>query len=426
MNDFDCIVLGNEPAGLWLLKEFSHRAKSNPKSKLAKSIVGSIKLAWLQVGPPIAPIAVPTPVARAYRIGDPSTLQTEFSAEFVTPKRVFTWDADHITRYVPEISSDFSSLFLKSLNFPSHRESSSLRAALTAHPELLDVGKALWKKVGRGVDLTGEMLLWNALLCHRFVLWDAQHPLKNENNIEVSALSGTEEISNVSPNSDGRISIEFKSGLKFRAKTLILNSSVRILSRLCRSTPQLLEWSHSPQETLSGSVHYPLRMSLAPEVLPLSLSPLTFALKSDLLPEPDSEIWQLDFIRNTSIENSQVKLWVTDRYDFSLESLLEKFRIGLSHFYKVFPKAIKEISHYSFPLNMDTCYSESQRNHHLVELESEGIESYRLTRGMVSSEQRSLFTLMPYLNCSYPYPLGTLMAAESLLRELFGKNLESR
>src|SRR4051812_34151963 len=89
--DFDCVVLGNEPAGLWLLDALDKQQ--------------NLKLGWAREQEPhsdflMRKLAVPTPVARAFGL----STEPAWNPELIFPGRSFEWNQEKLKSLCPELA----------------------------------------------------------------------------------------------------------------------------------------------------------------------------------------------------------------------------------------------------------------------------------------------------------------------------------
>ena len=143
---FDCVIIGDEPAGLWLLQKYLslHRQleqDSHPKAPKLKTP----RLGWIRFSRVTSAVALPVAAARAFGI----EVVKPWSAEIVTPDKTMTWQPSTISERFPELPREISQRLFKSLGPPTAQQLSAIRFALRAQPELLSWAGGLWKYFGR-------------------------------------------------------------------------------------------------------------------------------------------------------------------------------------------------------------------------------------------------------------------------------------
>ena len=183
--------------------------------------------------------------------------------------------------------------------------------------------------------------------------------------------------------------------------------------------PELLALLGIEKSIFSPVAQYPLILEFKDFCLPRNVSPLTFFLDEEVLPEPDREVWPMIINSNTPFQ--KISLWVTERKEFSLESISEKLKGALSRLYSHFPEALENLESQSVPLGLETCYSDSQRAETLMALEQSSKELYSVSLIHPKTRKKGIFPLLSALRCNLPYPVGPLLGAQELLSDLFDK-----
>lgn len=429
----DLLVVGNEPAGLWLLREFS---KLYPEeAALKKWEKKQPTVGWLKTQEPIQDFPMLKSVATEFGI-EPRNC---FSAEIVSSRNLFRWDLDQILNRFPNLKELFQD---KVLN-PSDRTSLPLLAnsplgspltgnikksidrVLTLYPEILVFSQALWKQLGRSRKITPQMMVWAALQATELFSWSSEHLIPSINNLEILSPNESEkwvsieQIPSTLPNSKGKLfKLTFTSGAHLLTKSLVHNLSIREIKSLPEEN-DIASWIPLPEDILSRFSHYPLRLEFDHFRLPRNVQPLTIFLDENVLPEPDLEMWPMTQTQTDSIQ--KITLWATDRTEFSLEGITECFGHALNRFQRHFPTALRKLKTQSVSLGMETCFNEEQRIAAIKEIESSAKELYSVSLLHVRTRQKGLFSLLPALRCDLPYPLGPLSGAREVLRDLFSR-----
>src|SRR5688572_12550005 len=96
---FDCIIVGDEPAGLWFLNRYH---------ELLGNSVPAPRLGWLSFTTRPTTVPVPVTIAKSYGI----KVKDEWAAEIITPKETLVWDKASIQKRFPELPAfeNFESL----------------------------------------------------------------------------------------------------------------------------------------------------------------------------------------------------------------------------------------------------------------------------------------------------------------------------
>lgn len=427
----DLLVVGNEPAGLWLLSEFS---KLYPEeASLKKWEKKQPTLGWLKTQEPVPTFPMLKSIAKGFGV-QPGNC---FSAEIVSSRSVFRWDSNQILNRFPKLKELFQDRGLNTSDpttFPLLASSplgsplrgdvkKSIDDALNLYPEMLVFSQALWKQLGRSREITPQMMLWAALQAIELFSCSSEHLLQTITPLEILTPNesekwvSTEEIPSPTPNSKGKVfKLTFTSGAYLLTKSLVLNLSIRAIKSLPTEN-NIASWIPLPEDILSRFSHYPLRLEFEHFRLPRNVQPLTIFLDENVLPEPDLEMWPMTQIQKDSVQ--QITLWTTDRTEFSLEGINERFSHSLNRFHRHFPTALSRLKHQSVSLGMETCFNDEQRIAAIRDIEGSATELYSVSLLHVRTRHKGLFSLLPALRCDLPYPLGPLSGAREILKDLF-------
>lgn len=403
---FDVLVLGNEPGGLWFLREFE-RLKNHTAAKLG----------WLKIDAPILEIPLPISISSHYRINTGTT----YSAEIVTKSRLLQWSPEKV---FDRFKSLERSLGEKTTD-PTLAELRSIKEAVLRNPELITLSQALWKRLGRCREIPEPQMVWAALKALQLTDWTPEALISEISNLttylmrEGDFLKSVEETDHPEPNQKGKIfKLSLESGKVLFSKLIILNFTAVQLRQFVTNSV-VGEWALCPDDLLSRFSNYPLTLKFGHYHLPKNIQPLTLLLEQDVLPEPDLEMWPMSLSSNDL--NQSVTLWVTDRTDFSFEVFTEKVKKALARFQYHFPTALNHTVSQSIPLGVDICYSEEQRVRVIKAIENSRQELYSISLLNVRTRKKGIYSLLPALQCTLPYPLGTLRGAEEILKELFSR-----
>ncbi len=416
--ELDLLVIGNEPAGLWLLREYERLFPSFATQKKWERKIP--RMGWLKIDKPSQTIAVGKPVSHFFSLSADSW----FSAEMASSKRLFKWSPENVFNVFSSLPQDLKLRLSQNPSPPNSKERKLIQAALTQQPELLTYAQAIWKLMGRCRKITPEMKVWAALQSMELSRWNPENLVGSVSTLTTWPLViqgskiKSERVKSLEPSSKSKVfQYTLPSGESITAKNVVLNLTVKEL--LAFADEPLLEDSNIDRSILSRWSYYPLELQFQHFRLPRNVQPLTLFLDEEVLPEPDREIWPMTSSFNE--DRQKVILWTTERAEFSLESLTDSFKQALKRFYFHFPEALEDLHSQSTSLGVDTCFSEEQRSSMIDTLEESAQELYELSLIHPKTRQRGLYSLLPALRCTLPYPLGTLTAASELLKELFNK-----
>jgi hypothetical protein len=414
---FDLLVLGNEPAGLWLIREFE---KIYPKERAIKQTgKENAALGWINIGHPTEDFPLAKSTAAQFGI----ETHNLFSVEMASANHLFKWAPEKLFSSYAKIPRSMEQQIYESTLPPDSKMRQTLQAALKYHPELLTYAQALWKQIGRSRKATPEMMVWGALQAVEIFQWDPQSLIASCKNLHTFHLSKTDRVISIeqipNPENKGTLyKIAISNGLSLITKTIVINSNVKQLRQTLRDN-EFISWLAIPEDLLSPFSHFPIRLEFDGYHLPKNIKPLTFFMDEEILPEPDLEIWPMTLSKGNS--HPGVILWATDRAEFSYEGICKSFGKALNRFQNHFPEALKALKTLSVSLGLESCYSDQDRAQAINEIESSGIELYDLSLLHVRTRKRGIYSLLPALRCNLPYPLGTLSGAREILNELFSR-----
>jgi hypothetical protein len=408
---YDLIVVGNEPAGLWLMRRWLMAAKS--------AHLLTPRLLWIRLGK-CEPVAIPTPIARAFGIEGSSP----WSAQIVTPQRTLSWDPATIQELFPHLPRDLKNRFSKGDWAPRSQEKASLHYTLRAQPELLTWATGLWRAVGRAENVSAETAVWAALLAHSFVWWNAEEALSTKKiekiTIDPSKKPGETPLQLSFPRGGPPIVAEiFQLGQQLRkvsAKKWLWNSTWRQMQWLTTADEQATAATSFP---VSRFVEFPFEVLADTEGVRSGTSPLTLYFDTEEIPEERSEIWPIFLYDEDSKKKLQVQ--VSCNYSLSLETVAEQSREALKRLRTLFPMLLRHERSVFPPLAVETCLCEESRMKTLQSLEWSSRETFRYSRIDTRTKVKNLFALSPSYRCFLPYPLGPLQGAKEMLREWIGR-----
>jgi hypothetical protein len=418
----DLLVMGNEPAGLWLLREFEkiYPTRNLSKKNSKQPLRTTPQLGWLKTENELSPFFLSRPIAEAFDLPAPSF----FSPEIALPKGRLKWSLDRIIQDFPAVSAQLGQNIIKNLGFLKSEDRKAIQKALSLYPELLTYAQALWKQLGRCRQMTPENMI-GAALCSTELSYETSKGLvESISSLQTWELPFSSRPLVIEEVKDQESSSKLKlfqctlpSGERILTQSLVLNLPLKQLFSL--TSPSWRETLLSDLDLLSPVSHYPISLEFSQFRLPQNIAPLTLFLDEDILPEPDKEIWPM--VNSKDSATQKITLWITDRTQFSLESISDHFKLALKRFHAQFPEALKQLLSQSVSLGLETCYSEEHRQNLLETIEASSRELYSHSLLQVKTRKPRVYSLLPALRCSLPYPLGPLTGAREILNDLFDK-----
>ncbi len=411
LDEFHCVVVGNEPAGLWLLKRLAGATGEDGKP---------IKCAWLRLSGDPQAIAIPAFAATEFDI----PLASLWHPELVTRRRNLEWSQRSIQAAfagLPEIlwekpvaGSGFS---MRPGALQAHRK------ALEKHPELLGFASGIWKALGRTPQLQPEALLWSALLATDLGLWNPTDTLPDC----VSQLEANERenpLEEAKSLAAGGLSLKFQGLTPIVSRHWVLNLPYRAFALLSSQSDALSKWLTADEKAGAHRSLYHFQVKAAGLVVPLAVPPLVVAFDAEVIPDWDTEIWPFRVVR----ANHSVTLEVTASAPpgVPLDAILDRFRGAMKTLTRLFPFLPGSVQSFSAPLSLESCYDQPARDSVAQSLDEDSIELYANTSLHTVTRHKSLTALFPSVQCGLPYPLGPLAAARRIALDILGKPKKNR
>ncbi len=284
---FDLVVLGNEPAALWLL------------SQLEKRIPG-IRLGWIQID---WSLREPTAIDRTLSDRFDIPRSDPWSIEISLPDANFLWREDALELRFPGLSG-----MLKS--------STSYAACLRRYPDLVGFCQGIWKRLGRSQNLGPEALLH--LVHHTQFQWWNQAP-----EVTTFPLDAPETLGRLETLERGEIQMQLADS-SWDTQHLVIATTPEELRRLSSRHSQLGDWVSIPErlEHEAGVVAWTL--SFKTNYVPAGLPPIVLIYAFEVIPCPQTEILAIDYRDNPN--ETQLTLWLPASRPFSRTALAEHAR----------------------------------------------------------------------------------------------------
>ncbi|MBI4404627.1 MAG: hypothetical protein HY537_10720 [Deltaproteobacteria bacterium] len=390
--EFDFTVVGDEPAGLWCLREL---ARLFPWARLG----------WVSLGVGSDNVLVPQAASQVFNLNS----SVPWHPEILLRRRPITWSTETLKEVFPSLPQ---SLFNGDLADPYlGRQMHHLAdTALRKHPELVSCTAAIWKRIGRTPTLSPQSCLASTLLATEMCCWNPVVEIPSTvqrmvlaSDVRLAAMENRRSINYLS----------FTDQTEFSTRHLLFNHTI--------STG--LQWTEScarfclnvDPSALARQRSYSIRLVVAPQGVPTTLQPLTVLIDTDEVPD-NSEIWPIECFKQG--DKTELILHVHDVYPSSAESVLHKIKNSLKRAFRILPFLTDRIESFSVPLDLESCGDQSMRLRAMSRIEDTSIELYSTTVLGCSTRWPTAFWLAPNIHCHLPYPVGPLIVARALLREL--------
>jgi len=370
MNEFDWIIIGEQPGGLWLL------------DRLCREVEGGrpLKVGWIRLGELLRPLAVPKAVAAEFSL----PIEDSWSLEISTPNQSWIWN---------------HSEGRKALSPSNFRD-------LRQDPELILHLQALWKYLGASENLSEDSLFQALHPCRELVWWNPQISGKAVTEISGSFTNWTFE------SREDHTVLNF-SDQTWAAPRCIWNSSlIKSHDLIIDQFDDILAFN---QDALSASGICPVEIQLEPLGVPAHISPLLFRLAYDGIVDINHEVWPIEIHRKESYV--LLRVWISVRRQCSLEDILEKGGRAVSALRTLFPYFDDTLLSIFPPLYGGDCIAESDRNKIESWFENSFREFYTLTALHTERHSVGLIVLPPNSSCHLPYPVGPLMSARNIFED---------
>ncbi len=404
-DDFHCIVIGNEPAGLWLLCALD---------RAYRELQITPRLGWIPQGGATRPVHLPTAFASSLGI-EP---RAPWAVEFVTPNETITWNKRTVSeRYADLQLPQFIQDPLVALTAPNKEEKLRTRRAILQSPELVGYAQGLWKLLGRAEELLPETLVHYARYFTSLQTWQAIEDLPA--SIErIEALGWQGDEVGVRAVAGRGLSLRFPKYEEICSEKWVLNCDTRSLLRAFGKSPKLLDLLEVQPQTKTISARYSLTLTLQKCTLPCPVPPGTLLFETDSIPDPHTEILPLTLSESQGLQ--ELALWVDGPAKISLEAISDRFKTSLGRVNRLFPFLAGSVLETSMPLGIESCFDSEYRRQIEDRLQLETVELFQNTILSPRTRSKALFHLMPQLGSQLPYPLGTLKTARELVTQFIG------
>jgi hypothetical protein len=405
-DEFRCVVVGNEPAGLWLLAQME-------KAYLERG--EEPRLGWISLGVDPAPVAIASSLGAGFGIAPGAA----WSAEIVTPRQALPWTREKVAATFPMLPPlDSTRDPIESLTHPTSIELTAIRAAIAKNPELIGHAQGLWKALGRTQLMLPETVVHYSRFLTQLQWWSPERDLSPQ--IARITLDPTQNtLETFAFRRNGGFAMNFRQYGEVSSTRWIFNSDLRTLMHLVGRQRQFVSMLNLNTDPSTLQALYPLRLQVEADAIPSPVSPLTLYFDTELIPDPQTEIWPLTLRSQAPLR--ELTVWASAPGMVSLEAVLEALGGGLQRVQKLFPFLSQKLVQLSVPLGMETCFEVEQRRAVADQLCLDSQEQYRATGFYTATRNAALSLLLPYMGCHLPYPIGGLVTARKLLAEIVPK-----
>lgn len=409
MQEYDLVVIGDEPAGLWLLHHYAQAMQEHG---------GPGSMAWISLETEQRPRSIPSLLATAFEL----QASESWNLEILSPQQNLIWHPEALRKRFPELPDpkveppkDPKRTFLDELQHWDKAWLSQMRRALARHPELYSLSQAVWKWMGRSLPSVSEAQFAHCYRFHDFSYWDpSQMVPKNVNRIALSP--GLHPVEDFSASRSGLTQLQFRGFGQVGAKRWVWNLPWKQLHALCRYQPALYQLLNPAMAEASGpEALYGLRISADAAACPVPMRPVSIYMEDWLIPDPQTEMWPIQLF--SFGQTKELCVWAGAPAEVSLEATQAAFVEATTRLYRLLPFLPAMTKSMSVGLDSDCSFNEQARSTWFERLYETRIELYRRTLATVGARHPAFHLLIPAIDCHLPYPLGTLLAAKRLSKE---------
>ncbi|MCB0406384.1 MAG: hypothetical protein KDD51_16500 [Bdellovibrionales bacterium] len=400
--EFECLVLGEEPAGLWLLQKLDKVYRHSGESPY---------FGWLQFEPERAATPVPAQFAEHFGLDAGPTWHTQI----LSKRGALEWSPESFKDRFPKLNLELLEAFPKTTH-GREREFTMAHKALSQYPELLSYCMGLWKYFGRASNMRPESVVLAGLRAHTLCWWQPKDGLpKSVAPIDVTVKNRN--VKEIYFSKKGMISLQLEDQTTLLTRKLILNTSFLQLKDLAKRLPELLSCIDMDFSVVSQSALYPLHLEVNAPAVSSWVPPLNFFFDSIDLPNLDEEIWPFECERRPG--HASLTLWASWSRGISMEGLTAQFLKGYERLNWLFPFLHTHLERLSAPLSIH-CHSQQARTALQKGLEAHAKSRFEVTRTHSSTRRPNVFFLSPSLHTQWLYPFGPMLEAQKLVREIAG------
>jgi len=267
--NFDLVILGNEPAGLWLAEQYA-------------KLSSGASVAWIPLQEQSSPLPLLTSIANRFSILDSAP---EDFIEFISSA------GTHSTE-------------------PRFFQENPRREVLL---------QCLWKSLSRTQSITAEPFLQDQALPLTYAYWDPSRSLSRQVT-HYSVPQGGQSVESAEINSDKSLTLVFKHLGAIRSQKWIINCSLSDWKTLTQALSSELELFNPEMKLFNPSWTVPVEATVSEQHLNQSLKPLSVLIESEHLPHPLYEAWTLE-AGKVQAGKRKLRLWIDLPPDHSLSDL---------------------------------------------------------------------------------------------------------
>lgn len=382
--NFDYLVVGNEPQGLWFLTRLTH-AYQKAKAPL--------KLGWLKSEQIIEKLPFPRALSNQFAI----KTEGHWNIELISKEKHFIWSKESVQKKFPEL----------------------FKAPITAevlykYDDLYAYALGLWQVFGRSLSIHPTTLLKNALQCLELADWDPLNDLPDSVEQLSLGAGNTAKLDEFKKT----FKITLLDGTSLTTENLILNSSIQSNISLIRNQP-LREKALLNKNTLHSKALYPIYLQAPSIAINEALKPLTLYFESLNLPNPDTEIFPI--FKYPTEDQIKLKTLISSYKNFSSASLKTDVEKNLKVLHHLFP-FLSEYLESCTPYYAHDCLPEDKRTAVLQYFEENRIEKYRMSYSHFVTKHKRIYNIGSDRGSENIYPLGALGVTRNLILEILSQH----
>jgi hypothetical protein len=256
--NFDLVILGNEPAGLWLAEQYA-------------KLSSGASVAWIPLQEQSSPLPLLTSIANRFSILDSAP---EDFIEFISSAGA------HSTE-------------------PKFFQENPRREVLL---------QCLWKSFSRTQSITAEPFLRDKVLPLTYAYWDPSRSLSRQLT-HYSVPQGGQYVERAEINPDKSLTLVFKNLGAIRSQKWIINCSLGDWKTLTQALSSELELFNPEMKLFNPSWTVPIEATVSEQHLNQSLKPLSVLIESEHLPHPLYEAWTLE-AGKVQAGKRKLRLWI--------------------------------------------------------------------------------------------------------------------
>ncbi len=397
--EFDCVVVGDEVAALWLLRQFSELAR-NEKSP-------EIRLGWVRLHTKTRPLAIPHALREKLGL-DP---KPPFSAEIRTPKRDIVWSPEHVRQKYGFTPPRWGQL--------STSEESQIRYCFQKFPEVFEVGSVLWSRLGRSGTLSPERLVEAAFRLTE-LSWVSLDEVAPPQTTVFHYLPSESPLKKITKLRSGEYSFEFAAGQPLVSRTWILAPSYLEIQQWKAGGFDLNEFLGINISTPSHGF-FGFGMTLEKDALSERQKDMCLWADADEIPDSETEVWSFDISHDEKTDEISVYAEAPLLFPFDLDMALTQMRESVKRFTRLVPWLPEKVRSFEFPMSLDSCSRDESRAELEPRLWHNVTARYQMATLETRTRHNGLYLLPTSFHAELPYPMGTLRGAQEILIDRFGR-----